>query len=71
MEAIAAAVYTPMPGSSRSSAAVRVSQWLAARPTALASLSSLFGDLRSAAAPDFATLSVALESVRRLEGASG
>jgi glutamate dehydrogenase len=52
-----------------STAAARVSHWLAARPTAVASLGSLLGDLRSAAAPDFATLSVALESVRRLETA--
>ena len=50
-------------------AGARVSRWLAARSSAMASLGSLTGDLRAGPAPDFATLSVALESVRRLAGA--
>ncbi len=50
-------------------ARARVSAWLAARPAAVASLNGLFVDLRTGPAPDFATLSVALESVRRLPGA--
>jgi glutamate dehydrogenase len=53
-----------------STAGARVGQWLAARSGAVASLGSLTGDLRAGAAPDFATLSVALEAVRRLAGAA-
>jgi glutamate dehydrogenase len=50
-------------------AAARVGAWLAARSAAVASLNALFVDLRTGPAPDSATLSVALESVRHLPGA--
>jgi glutamate dehydrogenase len=51
-------------------AAARVNAWLAARPAAISSLNGLLTDLRSGPPPDFATLSVALESVRHLPGAT-
>ena len=50
-------------------AAARVSAWLEARAGAIGTLNSLLTDLRTGPAPDFATLSVALESVRHLPGA--
>ena len=51
-------------------AAARVSAWLAARPVAIGTLNGLLTDLRTGPAPDFATLSVALDSVRHLPGAA-
>jgi glutamate dehydrogenase len=51
-------------------AAARVSAWLDARPAAIGNLAGLLTDLRTGPAPDFATLSVALESVRHLPGAA-
>ena len=50
-------------------ATLRVNAWLAARPAAITSLNGLLTDLRGGPPPDFATLSVALESVRHLPGA--
>ena len=50
-------------------AAARVSAWLEARAGAISNLNGLLTDLRTGPAPDFATLSVALESVRHLPGA--
>ena len=45
---------------------VRVDYWLAGRAVAVETLKRIVVDLRTGAAPDFATLSVALQSVRRL-----
>src|SRR5271167_1812454 len=47
-------------------AAARVDQWLARHSAAVDSLKRVVVDLRTGAAPDFATLSVALQAVRRL-----
>ena len=44
----------------------RVDRWLAARETSVDSLKRIVVDLRTGLAPDFATLSVALQAVRRL-----
>ena len=44
----------------------RVDQWLAAHAAAVDALKRIVVDLRTGAAPDFATLSVALQAVRRL-----
>ncbi len=49
-------------------AAARVDAWIAGRRTELDYLRALIDDLRSTDAADFATLSVALQSVRRLAG---
>jgi glutamate dehydrogenase len=46
--------------------AARVDQWLARRAAAVDTLRRIVVDLRTGAAPDFATLSVALQAVRRL-----
>ncbi|HWX78459.1 MAG TPA: NAD-glutamate dehydrogenase [Steroidobacteraceae bacterium] len=46
--------------------AARVSQWLARHSAAVDSLKRVVVDLRTGSAPDFATLSVALQAVRRL-----
>jgi glutamate dehydrogenase len=53
--------------------AARVDRWLAAHADAALALKRIIVDLRTGAAPDFATLSVALQAVRRLgtEGAHG
>jgi glutamate dehydrogenase len=48
--------------------ASRVDSWLLAHRTEVDYLRALIVDLRTGAAPDFATLSVALQSVRRLAG---
>jgi glutamate dehydrogenase len=55
------------------SPAARVDRWLAAHAAAALSFKNLIVDLRTGTAPDFATLSVALQAVRRLgtEGAHG
>jgi glutamate dehydrogenase len=50
--------------------AARVDRWLAAHSASALSLKRIVVDLRTGAAPDFATLSVALQAVRRL-GAEG
>jgi glutamate dehydrogenase len=47
-------------------AAARVSQWIAQHSTGVDWLKQLVVDLRTGSAPDFATLSVALQAVRRL-----
>jgi glutamate dehydrogenase len=47
-------------------AAARVDSWLQRRSVAVESLKRIVVDLRTGAAPDFATLSVALQAVRRL-----
>jgi glutamate dehydrogenase len=47
-------------------AAARVSQWLSRHSAAVDSLKRVVVDLRTGSAPDFATLSVALQAVRRL-----
>ena len=52
----------------KGSAAARVESWLAGRRAEIANLDGLLADLRSGAGADFATLSVALQSVRRLAG---
>ena len=44
----------------------RVDRWLEGQSTAALSLKRIVADLRTGAAPDFATLSVALQAVRRL-----
>jgi glutamate dehydrogenase len=44
----------------------RVDRWLAAHASGIDSLKRIVVDLRTGAAPDFATLSVALQAVRRL-----
>jgi glutamate dehydrogenase len=44
----------------------RVGQWIEQRSTAVESLKRVVVDLRTGAPPDFATLSVALQAVRRL-----
>jgi glutamate dehydrogenase len=44
----------------------RVDQWLQRHSVAVESLKRIVVDLRTGAAPDFATLSVALQAVRRL-----
>ncbi|MDE1924173.1 MAG: NAD-glutamate dehydrogenase, partial [Gammaproteobacteria bacterium] len=46
----------------------RVDAWIAGRRAELDHLRALIDDLRSTDAADFATLSVALQSVRRLAG---
>jgi glutamate dehydrogenase len=46
--------------------AARVDQWLGRHAVAVDSLKRIVVDLRTGAAPDFATLSVALQAVRRL-----
>ena len=46
--------------------AARVSQWIAQHAVAVDWLKGLVVDLRTGSAPDFATLSVALQAVRRL-----
>jgi glutamate dehydrogenase len=48
------------------SAQVRVEQWLGRHAGPVESLRRIVVDLRTGAAPDFATLSVALQAVRRL-----
>jgi glutamate dehydrogenase len=48
------------------SAASRVDAWMAAHVTEVGYLKGLIVDLRTSSLPDFATLSVALQSVRRL-----
>ena len=48
------------------SPATRVDQWLQHRSAAVESLKRIVVDLRTGTAPDFATLSVALQAVRRL-----
>jgi glutamate dehydrogenase len=48
--------------------AARVDRWLAKHAAEVAYLQALIIDLRTGLAPDFATLSVALQSVRRLAG---
>ncbi|MEA3150610.1 MAG: glutamate dehydrogenase, partial [Gammaproteobacteria bacterium] len=45
---------------------LRVDQWLQHRSVAVESLKRIVVDLRTGTAPDFATLSVALQAVRRL-----
>jgi glutamate dehydrogenase len=50
------------------SAASRVDAWLAGHATEVGYLKGLIVDLRTGSLPDFATLSVALHSVRRLAG---
>ncbi|MDE2305990.1 MAG: NAD-glutamate dehydrogenase [Gammaproteobacteria bacterium] len=52
----------------RGSAVSRVDSWCARRRTEIDYLASLLADLRAGAGTDFATLSVALQSVRRLAG---
>ncbi len=47
-------------------AAARVDQWLLRHPAPVDALKRVVVDLRTSAAPDFATLSVALQAVRRL-----
>jgi glutamate dehydrogenase len=47
-------------------ASARVSQWLSRHSAAVDSLKRVVVDLRTGSAPDFATLSVALQAVRRL-----
>ncbi|HXI76483.1 MAG TPA: hypothetical protein VNH21_05070, partial [Steroidobacteraceae bacterium] len=47
-------------------AAARVSQWIEQHSTGVDWLKGLVVDLRTGSAPDFATLSVALQAVRRL-----
>jgi glutamate dehydrogenase len=47
-------------------AAARVEHWIQRRAAAVESLKRIVVDLRTGAAPDFATLSVALQAVRRL-----
>jgi glutamate dehydrogenase len=47
-------------------AAARVDHWILRRAAAVESLKRIVVDLRTGAAPDFATLSVALQAVRRL-----
>jgi glutamate dehydrogenase len=47
-------------------ASVRVGQWLSRHSAAVDSLKRVVVDLRTGSAPDFATLSVALQAVRRL-----
>jgi glutamate dehydrogenase len=54
--------------SHKGSAAARVESWLGGRRTEIASLDGLIADLRSSGGADFATLSVALQSIRRLAG---
>ena len=54
--------------SAKGAAAARVDAWIADRRAEIAYLSGLIADLRAGAAADFATLSVALQSVRRLAG---
>jgi glutamate dehydrogenase len=49
-----------------STAGARVDQWLARHTLAVDALKRVVVDLRTGAAPDFATLSVALQAVRRL-----
>ncbi len=61
---ITRAALTSGPGA----AAARVDAWIAGRRTELDYLRALIDDLRSTDAADFATLSVALQSVRRLAG---
>jgi glutamate dehydrogenase len=46
--------------------AARVDQWMVRRAAPVESLKRIVVDLRTGAAPDFATLSVALQAVRRL-----
>jgi glutamate dehydrogenase len=46
--------------------AARVDHWLSRRAAPVDSLKRILVDLRTGAAPDFATLSVALQAVRRL-----
>jgi glutamate dehydrogenase len=46
--------------------AARVDRWLQGQSAAAQSLKRIVVDLRTGAAPDFATLSVALQAVRRL-----
>ena len=46
----------------------RVDHWIGAHATEIAYLKGLIGDIGAASSPDFATLSVALQSVRRLAG---
>ncbi|MGA2779432.1 MAG: NAD-glutamate dehydrogenase [Steroidobacteraceae bacterium] len=46
----------------------RVDRWIGAHATEIAYLKGLIGDIGAGSAPDFATLSVALQSVRRLAG---
>ncbi len=47
-------------------AGARVSQWMASRSAPVDALKRVVVDLRTGSAPDFATLSVALQAVRRL-----
>ena len=47
-------------------AAARIDQWLARRSASVEALKRVVVDLRTGSAPDFATLSVALQAVRRL-----
>jgi len=47
-------------------AASRVDQWLGRHAAPVESLKRIIVDLRTGAAPDFATLSVAIQAVRRL-----
>jgi len=47
-------------------AAARVDQWIARRSAPVESLKRVVVDLRTGPPPDFATLSVALQAVRRL-----
>jgi len=56
-------------GCGKGVAAARVDAWMARRRAEIAFLQSLVVDLRTGAAADFATLSVALQSVRRLADA--
>ncbi|NNM62086.1 MAG: NAD-glutamate dehydrogenase [Steroidobacteraceae bacterium] len=53
---------------SKGSAGTRVDAWIAGRRSEVGHLDGLIADLRSGAGADFATLSVALQSVRRLAG---
>ncbi|HVC01941.1 MAG TPA: NAD-glutamate dehydrogenase [Steroidobacteraceae bacterium] len=50
----------------KGSAATRVETWIAGRRSEVAYLDGLIADLRSSVSADFATLSVAVQSVRRL-----
>ncbi|HUX72768.1 MAG TPA: NAD-glutamate dehydrogenase [Steroidobacteraceae bacterium] len=56
-------------GCGKGGAAARVDAWMAGRRAEIDLLQSLVVDLRTGAAADFATLSVALQSVRRLADA--
>jgi glutamate dehydrogenase len=46
----------------------RVDRWIGAHATEIGFLKGLIGDFGAGSNPDFATLSVALQSVRRLAG---